>query len=120
PQAHGDAVREGMWAVINESGGTAHRVFGPAPLNFTACGKTGTATASKQMIDTDEDGRLDTVVNEGDMGWFVGFAPYENPQVAIAVVVEYVDRGGGRTAGPIARDVLEYCEAFGYVDGGKR
>ncbi len=115
PEDHAQVVREGMWAVINESGGTAYRVFGPAPLGFSACGKTGTATASKQMIDADEDGRLDTVVNEGDMGWFVGFAPYENPQVAISVVVEYVDRGGGRTAGPIARDVLEYCEAFGYI-----
>jgi penicillin-binding protein 2 len=115
PKGHGDAVREGMWAVINERGGTAHGVFGPAPLDFTACGKTGTASAPVQKIDTDDDGRLDTVVNQGDMGWFVGFAPYRNPQVAIAVVVEYVQSGGGRTAGPVARDVFEYCQKYGYV-----
>ncbi|MFW5732214.1 MAG: peptidoglycan D,D-transpeptidase FtsI family protein [Planctomycetota bacterium] len=115
PQAHGDAVREGMWAVINERGGTAHGVFGPAPLDFVACGKTGTATAPPQKIDTDDDGRGDTIVNQGDMGWFVGFAPYKKPQVAIAVVVEYVQSGGGRTAGPVARDVFELCQALGYV-----
>jgi cell division protein FtsI/penicillin-binding protein 2 len=45
----------------------------------------------------------------------VGFAPYRNPQVAIAVVVEYVQSGGGRTAGPVARDVFEYCQKYGYV-----
>jgi penicillin-binding protein 2 len=120
PKAHADAVREGMWAVINERGGTAHGVFGSAPLEFTACGKTGTATAPPQKIDTDDDGRLDTVVNDGDMGWFVGFAPYRNPQVAVAVVVEYVHSGGGRTAGPVARDVLEFCQAFGYITPSKR
>lgn len=37
--------------------------------------------------------------------WFVGFAPAENPKIAVAVVVENAG-GGGANAGPIARDVM--------------
>jgi len=37
--------------------------------------------------------------------WFVGFAPVENPRVAIAVVVEHAGSGGA-TAAPIAREVI--------------
>lgn len=37
--------------------------------------------------------------------WFLGFAPAENPKIAIAVVVENAG-GGGANAGPIARDVI--------------
>jgi cell division protein FtsI/penicillin-binding protein 2 len=41
--------------------------------------------------------------------WFVGFAPADNPQVAIAVTIEGLSAGsvGGTFAAPIARDVLE-------------
>ena len=39
--------------------------------------------------------------------WFTGFAPYENPEIAICVVVEDGETGG-RTAAPIARKVLDY------------
>jgi len=37
--------------------------------------------------------------------WFVGFAPAENPKIAVAVVVENAGSGGS-VAGPIARDVI--------------
>jgi penicillin-binding protein 2 len=52
-----------------------------------------------------------------NLAWFVGFAPVENPQIAIAVMVEGTsaqDRfHGGSTAGPIARDVfLEFIEHY--------
>ncbi|MBN2563255.1 MAG: hypothetical protein JXQ75_20225 [Phycisphaerae bacterium] len=38
--------------------------------------------------------------------WFAGFAPYRNPRIALAVLVEH-GGGGGHTAGPIGRDVFE-------------
>jgi cell division protein FtsI/penicillin-binding protein 2 len=53
--------------------GTAHRTFGAAPrLKRSAAGKTGSLT--------DYGTRLDT-------SWFVGFAPVDDPQVAVASVV---------------------------------
>lgn len=38
--------------------------------------------------------------------WFTGFAPYREPQIALAVVVEY-GGGGGRTAGPLGREIFK-------------
>jgi penicillin-binding protein 2 len=119
---HVQAVREGMYQVVNESGGTAYKYFhgaGGADLGgIELCGKTGTATTSPQRIDTDEDGRItrnDQVVRVGDTGWFVGFAPYRSPQVAFAVCVEYVEGGGGKNAAPIAADLVRLCQEMGYI-----
>jgi cell division protein FtsI/penicillin-binding protein 2 len=44
-----------------------------------------------------------------NVGWFAGFAPHGNPRVAFAVAVEHLgsSQGGGSTAGPIARQILE-------------
>jgi len=46
------------------------------------------------------------VPNRNDDAWFVAFAPYENPSIAVAVVVEG-GGSGGVVAGPIARQVIE-------------
>ena len=95
-----DAVRLGLYKVINEYGGTGYRAFQDFDRPFKVCGKTSTAerTASR-------DGR----VVQDNVGWFVGYAPHERPRVAFAVAVEHLSgsQGGGSTAAPIARQVLE-------------
>jgi len=111
-QAQLDAVKLGMYKVCNERGGTAYKVFHGGeflPLPVEVCGKTGTATV--QPLKT-ADGRE----RRGDLAWFAGFGPYENPQIAFAVVVEYVQEGGGAAnAGPIARETIRACVARGYI-----
>ena len=62
--------------------------------DYEAAGKTGSAEVVKN-------GEKSTTA------WFTGFAPYENPEIAICVVVEDGETGG-RTAAPIARKVLDY------------
>lgn len=121
--AHLQAVREGMRRVVNDRQGTAYKYFhGPeaTPLEgIELCGKTGTATTAPQRIDTNENGRIDLsdeIVRQGDTAWFVGFAPFNNPQIAVAVTVEYVGAGGGGgNAGPIAREIVRTCQQLGYV-----
>ena len=121
---HVEAVRHGMWAVVNESGGTAYRPFHEpgAPLGVEVCGKTGTAQASAQRADLDRDGivRPSEIVREGSMAWFAGFAPSRNPKIAVAVVVEYVnydiEGGGGANSGPIAREIVRWCRDAHYLD----
>lgn len=54
---------------------------------------------------------------EVNLAWFVGFAPIENPQIAVAVMVEGTSEShsyhGGSTAGPVAKDMfLEYIQKF--------
>ncbi len=115
---HVSLVQEGMYKVVNSAHGTARKYFSGEEIQI--CGKTGTAeTAPRRIrIDSNGDGRLDRwgpVVCTGDTAWFVGFAPYRNPRIAFAVMVEYSDTGGGETCGPIARQVVHVCRAFGYL-----
>ncbi len=122
------AIHEGMYNVCNFAGGageqrgTAYRVFhGPGrPLPFDVCGKTGTAQTAPQRTDSNGNGRIDgrdRIVRRGHTALFAGFAPYRNPRVAVAVVVEYVPGGSGsRNAAPLARQILEICSEMGYID----
>lgn len=81
-----DIVRKAMWLVVNGAG-TATNIKDPK-LNIA--GKTGTAQNPHGK----------------DHAIFIGFAPYDNPKIAIAVIVE--NAGFGSTAAaPIARDVIK-------------
>lgn len=81
-----DIVRKAMWLVVNGAG-TAVNIKDPK-LNIA--GKTGTAQNP----------------HGEDHAVFVGFAPYDNPKIAIAVIVE--NAGFGSTAAaPVARDVIK-------------
>ena len=52
-----------------------------------------------------------------NLAWFIGFAPVENPQIAVAVMVQGTTAAdsfhGGSTAGPVAKDIfLEFIEQY--------
>lgn len=84
------AILEGMKGVTSESGGTAYSTF--AGFNMEVAGKTGTAQVGNKTN-----------------GWFAGFAPYDNPEIAVVVVVENVTHGG--YTAEVARDI--FAEYFG-------
>lgn len=94
-----EKVIRGMWKVVNE-GGTGRSA---AILGYNVCGKTG----STQVVsaETQEDMVNDTQKYKTH-SWFTGFAPKDNPQVAVTVLVEY-GGAGGATAAPLARNLLE-------------
>jgi penicillin-binding protein 2 len=93
-----EEVRSALAGVVNEPGGTAH---GAATPLATVAGKTGTAQVIAQKVA----GR--TLSEETkDHAWFVGFAPVENPKIAVAVMVEHGGHGGSAAA-PIAKKVIE-------------
>ena len=107
PADHLDAVRQGMNAVVNSDQGTAKasRIVDPA---MAMAGKTGTS----QVRNITAAERLSGVIANEDLPWerrdhalFVGFAPYDAPRYAVAVVVEH-GGGGSVAAAPIARDVI--------------
>lgn len=79
-------LREGMYKVVNEVGGTGRASWMP---DVTVAGKTGTAQNP----------------HGESHAWFVGFAPYDNPEVAICVFVEN-GGGGGAHAAPIAGKIF--------------
>ena len=77
-----------MWQVANQSGGTAYSVFKNFPITIGA--KTGTA---------------EQFWGQSDNGAFVCFAPFDKPQIAIAV---YVEKGGhGATIATVGRDIMD-------------
>lgn len=102
PRPYWDAVIGGMRDVTTK--GTARRVFQDAP--YTVAGKTGTA----QVITIAQDDRYseDKVQRRHrDHSLFIAFAPVENPQIALAILVE--NGGfGARSAAPAAREILDY------------
>ena len=121
---HAKAVRLGMRKVVSESGGTANKYFRANMPKTAVCAKTGTATVRSHVPDFNGNGRADpeerasSMVLRGDMAWCVGFAPYNSPKFAFAVVVEYVTvGGGGANAGPILRDLIHLLESpqYGYL-----
>ncbi len=84
-----DAVRAGMRMVVD--GGTGRR--GGENLSVKVAGKTGTAEVGRGATR-----RKNT--------WFIAYAPAENPTVAIALIVENGESGGG-TAAPRVREILK-------------
>jgi len=86
-----NAVLEGMKSVTSDSGGTAYVRF--KDFNISVGGKTGSAEAAGNKVHA----------------WFVGFAPFENPEIAIVVMVE--NGGHGNYTAEVVRDIM--AEYFG-------
>ena len=94
-------VMESMRDVVHSARGTA-LVVGRG-MRFEMAGKTGTA----QVVGIAQDEEYDSEAlaeRHRDHALFVGFAPYENPQIAIAVVIENGEKSS--KAGAVARDVI--------------
>lgn len=97
--------RRGMWKVTNSPGGTAfdHGVVTTVPV----MGKTGTAEIRGRSKKRDEDERdIENWNPRRSHAWFAGWAPAEDPELAIVVLIEH-GGSGGRVAWPIAKQILE-------------
>ena len=103
-RANLDAVYEGMRLVTQGSKGTLRNVFKDFPIDVAA--KSGTAEENK---------------NNSSHSWFVGFAPYDNPQIAVTVMIPFGDVSGSPAA-VTARNIigeymgLNYEPTGGYME----
>ncbi len=92
-------VYDGMDAVVNETGGSAHTAFrasGLADQGVRVLGKTGSTEGSENA-------------------WFAGFAQDdEGAKIAFAVLIEG-GQAGSTDAAPVARDIIQFCVEAGYV-----
>jgi penicillin-binding protein 2 len=100
-------VREGMWAVVNEAGGTAPQARLADP-SVQLAGKTGSAQVRRVSRELRESGHFDS----DKLPWeyrphalFVAYAPYDAPRYAVSVVVEH-GNAGASVAAPMARDIM--------------
>jgi penicillin-binding protein 2 len=100
-------VREGMWAVVNEQGGTAPLAKLP-DQRWQMAGKTGSSQVRRVSREQREQGNFDSAKLPWEMrphALFVAYAPYDTPRYALSVVVEH-GNAGAAAAGPIARDIM--------------
>ncbi len=90
-----EAVKKGMYGVVDE--GSASKIFRDYPIEIG--GKTGTAQGNS---------------NQSNTALFVAFAPYDNPEIAVAVVIEHGVRGVN--AAGVAKDIFdEYFNVNGDI-----
>lgn len=94
-----DIVHKGMAEVTGDDG-TAARTFANYPIKVA--GKSGTAQHNQK----DAYGRV-----KNDHAVFVAYAPYDDPQIAVAVIGEYAEHGSD--VAPIVRDILDAYFASG-------
>ncbi len=107
PEAHLELVRAGMFAVVNDVGGTAPHARLGLP-GVALAGKTGSSQVRRVSRWAREHGHF----NSAQLPWefrphalFVCFAPYDAPRYAAAVVVEH-GNAGADVAAPLARDIM--------------
>lgn len=104
--AHVETVRRALWGVVNDYG-----TAGVARLpGIEVGGKTGTAQVAQMKGERIRSEDLPYELR--DHAWFVGFAPVEDPQIAVVAMVEHGGHGGSAAA-PIVKAVMqEYFRLF--------
>ncbi len=108
-------LMKALWGVVNEQSGTAwyHRVDG-----LDIAGKTGTV----QLAGISAKDIYRKCENLPELkryhGWFVGFAPYDKPEIAVAVIAEHSCHGSSGAAPLVTQLIKAYYEKYGF-DGKK-
>jgi penicillin-binding protein 2 len=98
-----DILTHALWGVVNENGGTGYAL---RRKEADVCGKTGTAQVVSMPDDKTGSKRKIISAKFRDHALFVCFAPYKNPEIAIAVIAENAGHGGSAAA-PIARKIID-------------
>ncbi|WP_313550891.1 penicillin-binding protein 2 [Pseudomonas sp.] len=101
--ANWERVTQGMEAVVHAARGTAHKMGATAA--YRIAGKSGTA----QVVAIRQNERYNSAAlkeRHRDHALFVGFAPADNPQIAISVMVENGESGSG-IAAPVLKEVAD-------------
>lgn len=113
--ANKEFLMKALWGVVNEPSGTAwyHRVEG-----LDIAGKTGTV----QLVGINEQDIYRKCENLPELkryhGWFVGFAPYDKPEIAVAVIAEHSCHGSSGAAPLVSQIIKAYYDKYGF-DGKK-
>ena len=89
---HVEAVQQGLWQAANGPNGTSTPVFGNLPLEIA--GKTGTAEATGGQ----------------DHSWYVGYAPFEDPEIVVAIIVERAGTGASFAAPAVCETMAAHLD----------
>ena len=98
-----EVIRKALRDVVNGARGTGKR---SRLKNIIVSGKTGTVQVVRMKSNEELEKEDEVPYKYRDHAWFVAFAPYEKPEIAVAVLVEHGGHGG-TTAAPIAKKVFK-------------
>lgn len=91
-----ELIKDALVGVVNDPGGTGRRA---RIKDMIVAGKTGTAQVVSLDIQSEDK-------KYRDHAWFTSYAPAEDPEIAVTVLIEHGGKGGA-VAAPIARKILE-------------
>jgi penicillin-binding protein 2 len=98
-----DKVRSSMRDVVMSDRGTGKKA---RVLGTEVAGKTGTAQVVKLGVDRERSNK--GAKKTRDHAWFIAYAPIDNPEIAIAAIVEHAGGGGGAIAAPLVHTILNH------------
>ena len=98
-----EVIRKALRDVVNGARGTGKR---SRLKNVIVSGKTGTVQVVRMKSNEELEKEDEVPYKYKDHAWFVAFAPYEKPEIAVAVLVEHGGHGG-TTAAPIAKKIFK-------------
>ncbi|WP_462157768.1 penicillin-binding protein 2 [Pseudoalteromonas sp. GB56] len=112
---HWQIALDAMHNTVKKTTGTAHKAF--KDTNYDSAGKTGTA----QVVSIAQGERYDAEKlkeRHRDNAIYVGFAPFDDPQIVVTVIVENAGAGSS-IAAPVARKVMDYYFIANPLEGEK-
>ena len=101
---HIAAVQQGLWSVVNDAKGTGKLAHHG---HIAMAGKTGTAQVV-QLPEHDASPQRQALLPERHRhhAWFVAYAPFDDPLIAVVIMIEHAGKGGGQFAG-YAKTLIE-------------
>lgn len=103
-QTYWDAAKRGMFNVVHSGAGTGRKAFVGA--NYHVAGKSGTAQVFS-LKENQKYNAADLKKELHDHAWFTAYAPYENPRMVVAIILENAG-GGSSNAAPVVRKIMDY------------
>lgn len=103
PERFWQLAKLGMYNVNHASNGSGKKAFTGAA--YRSAGKTGTAQVYSLKGKNYDKNAIDEKFH--DHAWFIGYAPYDNPKVVVAIILENAG-GGSSVAAPVARKIMDY------------
>ncbi len=102
--AYWDATKRGMYNVVNAANGTGRKAF--IGTSYRVAGKSGTA----QVFSLKENQTYDASGLKKELhdhAWFTAYAPYDDPKMVVAIILENAG-GGSSVAAPVVRQIMDY------------
>ena len=98
-------VLDAMHSTVQKVGATGYNAF--KGHKYDAAGKTGSAQVAS-LAENEKYDATTTQEKKRDNAMFISFAPYDKPEIVVAVAIENVAKGGGATnAAPVARQIMD-------------